>query len=292
MMAAISQKLPLVLRSAGVLLVIAGLQAWGFHRQAAPLIATAAEQLAALQHEAPNNSLMNESLQNLQAYWRAADDSLSRHQALELRDAVSQQFATEPVAAVSEFARVVQSLEAGAATNPETLADLKRQASRLDHMYTDHYAAAIHAGSDPAWYLQPTASFLNNDDTRNRSLALNHATYLSLIRDPAAAIEIYDELRSERRDDSVTTATLYGLARLQFDAFRVSKDSARFDDALRYARETVITDSDHELGKLFLDYLVSIDRQAVEVDAEALEGEGSGEGEGEQGAIAVQPEDF
>lgn len=292
MMAAISHKLPLVLRSAGVLLLLAGLQTWEFNRQVVPLITIAQEQLAALQHEAPNNRLMNESLQDLQAYWRVADDQLSRRQALELKDSVLQQFTTAPVAAVSEFARVVHSLEAGATSDPETLADLRRRASRLDHMYTDHYGVADHAVSHPAWYLQPTASFLNNDATRNRSLALNRATYLSLTRDPAAAIEILDALRSERSNDSVTAAALYGLARLQFDAFRFGKDPARFDDAVRYARQTVIEDPDHELGKLFLDYLVSIDRQAIEVDAETLEGEGSGEGEGEQGAIAVEPEDF
>ena len=292
MMAAIAQRLPLVLRWTGVLLLIAGLQTWGFHHQIVPLIAVAEEQLAALQHEAADNRLMNESLQSLQAYWRVAADELSRRQALELRDSVLQQFATEPVAAVSEFARVVHSLEAGTTADPETLAGVRRRASRLDYMYTDHYAVAINAMAHPAWYLQPTAAFLNNDDTRNRSLALNRATYLSLIRDPAAAIEILDELRRERGNDSVTAAALFGLARLHFDAFQVDKDPARFDEALRHTRQTVISNPDHELGKLFLDYLVSIDRQAIEVDAEALEGEGSGEGEGEQGAIALEPEDF
>lgn len=291
-MAAVSGRLPLVLRVAGIVLLLAGLQAWGFHRHIVPLLATADEQLSALQLEASDNRLMNDSLQSLQAFWRTASDDLARRQALELRDAVIEKFAAEPAAAVAEFARAIDGLDGGDADNPEAVAELRRQSLRLERMYADHYAAAIDAVSRPPWYLQPTAALLNNDATRRRSLDLNRASYLMLIRDPPGAIEILDALRSERSDDAVTAMALYGLARVHIDAFRVSKDSAHFDDALRYARQSVITDADHELGKLFLDYLVSVDRQAVEVDAESLEGEGSGEAEGERGAISAQPEDF
>lgn len=292
MMAAFNQRLPLALRVAGVVLLIVGLQALGFQRHVAPLIATAEEQLAALQLEASSHKLMNASLQTLQAYWRSAPDEVSRRQALDLRDSVLEQFAAEPAAAVAEFARVAESLGDDGGTTPEAVTELRRQAARLGHMYGDHYAAASAALSRPPWYLQPTAAFLNNDETRRRSLALNHASYLALVHDPAAAIEVLDALRSERSDDAVTATALYGLARVHFDAFRVSKDSAHFDDALRYARQSVIEGPEHALGKLFLDYLVSVDRQAVDVDAETLEGEGSGEAEGERGAISAQPEDF
>ena len=43
---------------------------------------------------------------------------------------------------------------------------------------------------------------------------------------------------------------------------------------------------------MFLDYLLSIDRHAVEADVTPLEGEGTGEGEGERGAIATDAGEF
>lgn len=287
---------PALLRIAGVLLLIAGLQAWGFNRQAAPQIAEAGEQLNLLQQEVPDNRLMNLSLRDLQAYWQTADDELVKRQVLELRDTVLQRFAADPAAAVGEFARVVDGFESRSAGEQEVLATLQRDVAQLELMYTDHFGAAIMAVSQPAWYLQPTASFLNKDRTQGRALNFNHALYLMHVRDTGAAVEILDELRrnadTESRADPLISKALFALSRLQYQAFRLEQEQAYFREALQYAQQSVRSDADNALAKLFLDYLLSVDRQATEVDTSPLEGEGSGEGEGERGAIATDTGEF
>lgn len=285
-------RVPLLLRWIGAVLLVAGLQAWGLQRQASPIIAVATEELGALRHEVTDNRRMNETLRSLQAYARATDDDLVRRQVLELRDAVLDRFGEDPAGSVAEIASVVAGFESRSGADGAPLAELRRHVMRLERMYTDHYRIAIDVVAHPAWYLQPTASFLNNDADRNRSLELNRAMYLALVREPGAAIEILDALRRESTDDAINARTLHVLARMQFDAYRGDKDPAHLQEALRLSRQAVVTDAHYELGKLFLDYLVSIDRQLVESDAEPAEGEGSGEGEGERGAIAVEPEEF
>ena len=71
---------PALLRSAGILLLIAGLQAWGYYRQASPLIEEAQQQLNLLQHEVPKNRLLNSAMHSLQEFWQATDDELTRRQ--------------------------------------------------------------------------------------------------------------------------------------------------------------------------------------------------------------------
>ena len=291
-MTAMTHRLPKLLLWIGVLLLVAGLQAWGFNRQTVPLIALAADELAALQHEVADNHLMNQSLRSLQSYSRTMEDALSQRQIIELRDYVLDNFGPDPAAAVATFANVVSSFQSRSVADQEALADLKRQVTRLQRMYTDHYASAIDAVSSPAWFLQPTAFFLTDDSKRDHALALNHALYFAHIRDAAAAIGILDALRAESEDDLLIARTLFLQARLQFDAYRAEKDPAYFRESLQYAQRSVMSDADHDLAKMFLDYLVSLDRQAIEVDVSPLEGEGSGEGEGERGAIATEPEEF
>ncbi len=281
-----------MLRFAGILLLLAGLQAWGFYRQASPLIAEAHEQLYLLQHEVPDNRLVNLSLQSLQAYWKAAEVDLTRRQVVELRDSVSRRFGADPAAAVREFARVVDGFESRSVAEQDVLATLQRQAVQLERMYTDHFNISIMAVSHPAWYLQPTAALLNNDQAQSRALEFNHALYLMHVRNTSAAVEILDDLRGNSADDSLRAKALFTLSRIQYQAFRLEKDPSYFRDALQLAQQSVRSDAGHALAKLFLDYLLSIDRQAVEVDVSPLEGEGSGEGEGERGAIATDPGEF
>ena len=291
-MNSIINRWPALLRFAGALLLIAGLQAWGFYQQASPLIAEAHEQLNQLQHEVPDHRLANLSLQSLQAYWTTAEVELTRRQVLELRDSVSQRFEADPAAAVREFARVVESFEPRSVAEQEVLATLQRQVAQLDRMYADHFEDAIAAVAHPAWYLQPTAAFLNNDPTRSRALAFNHALYLMHARNTSAAVEILNDLRGDSADRSLRAKALFTLSRLQYQAYRLENNPSYYQDALQLAQQSVRSDAGHALAKLFLDYLLSIDRQAVEVDVSPLEGEGTGEGEGERGAIASDPGEF
>ena len=291
-MMSIMNRWPALLRFAGVVFLVAGLQAWGFHRQASPLIEAAQEQLILLQHEMPDTRLVNLSLQSLQAYWKAAEVELTRRQVVELRDSVLQRFGTDPAAAVREFARVVDSFESRSVAEQDVLTTLLRQVVQLERMYSDHFDNAIMAVANPAWYLLPTAAFLNKDQARSRALAFNHALYLMHVRNTSAAVEILDDLRGNSPDESLRAKALFTLSRIQYQAFRLEKDPSYFQDALQLAQQSVRSDAGHALAKLFLDYLLSIDLHAVEVDVSPLESQGTGEGDGERGAIAADPGEF
>lgn len=282
------------LRVGGSVLIIAGLQAWGFNRQAAPLLEEAHTELVALQHELPDNRLMNQSLLSLQDYWRLTENELGKTKALALRDTVLQQFGSSPVEAVQEFARVVGEFEARSSAQQSALSSLQSNVAALERVYADHYGRAIMAVSYPAWYLQPTASFLNNNRSRNRALNFNHALYLSHVGDTTAAVELLDELRrnSDGVSDNLTPRISFVMSRLQYQAFQTELDPAYFRDAVQHAQQSVNSDATYTLPKLFLEYLLSIDRKAAEVDTSPLEGQGEGEGEGERGAIATDPGEF
>ncbi len=282
------------LRLLGALLLVAGLQAFAFNRSVAPVIDRAGEQLSALSLEVTDNRLVNQSLEALQDYLNSIDDELVRRQILELRDTVVQRFAADPASAVAEMARVSAGFEADSVIEQEALDALVGRVERINDLYTDHYAMAIAAVSYPAWYLQPTAAFLNNDAARNHALALDHALYLTLVRKTGDAQEALDRLRDapEYASGPLRAKLLYAFARLQFQAFQIEQDPAYFRDALQYTQQSLRADSDYSMAKMFLDFLLSTDRNSAQVDMSPLEGEGSGEGEGERGAIVTDPEDF
>jgi hypothetical protein len=282
------------LRIGGVFLLIAGLQAWGFNYQTRPLLADAHKQLTTLQQELPDNRLMNESLLGLQDYWRLADRESSKTKALALRDTVLQQFGAKPVAAVQEFARVVGEFEAQSSAQQSALASLQSNVAALESAYTDHYDRAIMAVSYPAWYLQPTASLLNNNRSLNQKLEFNHALYLSHVGDTTAAVEVLDILRRDSNEVSndLASRVSFVMSRVQFQAFQAEPDPAFFRDAVQHAQQSVNSDANYALPKVFLEYLLSIDRKSAAVDTSPLEGQGEGEGEGERGAIATDRGEF
>jgi tetratricopeptide (TPR) repeat protein len=288
-MSPIMNNWPTLLRYAGILLLVAGLQAWGFNRQVTPLVAEAHEQLLLLQNEVPANRLANLSLQSLQLYSNTTEAELTQRQVLELRDSVLHRFDADPQGAVSQFAQVVRDFESRTAAEQDVLSTLQRQTTQLERMYADHFDDTIIAVTHPAWYLQPTAAFLNNDQAQSQALQFNHALYLMHVRKTSAAVEILDSLRS---DEALQAKALFTLSRIQYRAFRLEKDPSYFQDALQLAQQSVRSDASHALAKLFLDYLLSIDQQAVEVDESPIDSEGTGEGEGERGAIGVDPGEF
>ena len=201
-----------------------------------------------------------------------------------------ERFDSDPAAAVHEFARVVGAFESRSITEQELLTTLQRQASRLERMYTNHFGNAISSVANPAWYLQPTAAFLNNK-ARSQALAFNHALYLMHVRSTSAAVEILDELRADSVEESLQSKALFTLSRLQYQAFQLENDPSYFQDALQLAQQSVRSDPGYSLAKLFLDYLLSVDTRS-EVEVSPREGDATGEGEGERGAIATDPGEF
>lgn len=286
-----SRKLTGWLRIAGILLVLAGAQAWLFGSQTSALIRAAEAHLASLREEQSGDRMLNSALRALQEYWRATNDELRKREILALRDTVLEDVGPDRIAAVRELVRVVRTFEP-TTDDDVVVVRLRREAERLDSLYTDHTGEALRAFTRPAWYLQPTASFLNNDRADLEALEFNHALYFMFVGDGAAASEILQQLRREAGGDARSGRVLFALSRLSFDAYLAEKDPHYFRESLDLARESVHRDPASDLPKLFLEYLVSLDRSVVEVNADTLEGLGSGEGQGERGSISNDSGEF
>lgn len=276
----------------GIAILIGGLQTCGFYRQAVPLIERAEENLSLLQQERPSNRLINAAMSDLRDYWRITDDESQKRQIVELRDALAQQFPENPVLAIDNSVRLMSSFEALSVVEQDILPTLQENFLRLQAIYADHYADAIAAVSNPPWYFWPLAPLLTMDPSIEQRLDFNHAHYLSLIGDLGTANSIYDELRQQVDAEEFESRVLFAQARLQFDAFRVEQNPEYFEQALQYAQQSLRQDATYELPKLFLEYLLSVEQQAIEVNNSPIEGQGTGEAEGERGAISTDATEF
>jgi hypothetical protein len=283
---------PSILKATGIVLLLAALQAFGFHLYLDPGITAAGENLARLQLEAPTHRLLNGALETLHDYWRTTADEVRKRQAAALRETVVRLFKDDPRAAVGEFARVAAALEPRSEVERDILDTLRQRLRRLEIVYADHYGNALARYADVPWYLQPGAALHKAGRPAEQALRLNHALYLMLIGDRRGASEIHSELRQSPHSERFRSRVLFAQARLQYDAWRAEPDAQYYDDAVQYARQSVQSDPDYDLPKLFLEFLLSFDGQAVEIDSTPVEGQGSGEAQGERGAISTDPREF
>ena len=76
------------LKGSGAVLIIFGLQAWGFYSLLGPRIEIADENLMALLEEVSANSLIDETLSTLRDYRRENDDGVRSRQILGLRQMI------------------------------------------------------------------------------------------------------------------------------------------------------------------------------------------------------------
>ncbi len=274
------------LKLIGTVLIIFGVQAWGFHSFVTPQIENADVNLIALLEEAPTNSLIDATLTTLRDYRRANDDEVQNRQILGLRETIVRGYRDDPRAVIDEALRISVGLNGDTDIEQELLATLRRNLLRLQAMYTDHYAEVIVRYSRAPLYLQPTAALLSLNRSSRERFEFNHALYRMLSGDHGAANSIYSELRRSTQDDLIISRALYGQARLQFEAFRIDGDPEYYRQARRYTQESLSNDPAQGVPKLFLEYLLSIDQQAVDIESAPEEGQGSGESEGERGSLS------
>lgn len=276
-----------ILTVAGVVLLVGGLQALAFNSRVTPKIDWATQNLALLQQEVPGNHLLDETLSLLRDYRRISSGEVRKRQVLQLRQRVIEQFQESPRLAIEGFGSVVAGFEAQSAAEQEMLDTLQRNLFRLNEMYADHFAEAIESHSNPPWYFQPVAAMSTIDDSSRQKLDFNHAHYLTLVGQRGAANTIYNDLRMNTGSDVFKSRILFAQSRLQYDAFRVEQDPEYLRQSLQHAQQSLRHDSAYDQPKLFLEYLLSIDLQEVEVEGSPIEGQGSGEAEGERGAIST-----
>lgn len=276
-----------ILKTIGILVLVAGLQAWGFYRNITPQIGKANQYLLLLQEEERGNHLLNTSLNALRDYRRISTDKMRQQQILQLREAVVRQFRGNPRLAIEEFVSVASGFEAQSTVEQELLTALQEDLSLLGEIYSDHFAAVTAQHTKPAWYFQPVASLVTMNSSGGYRLDFDHALYLMLVGERGAANAIYGDLRQEVSSDAFKSRILFAQSRLQYDAFRNEPDPEYHRQAVQYAQQSLRHDAVYELPKLFLDYLLAIDLQAVEVESTPMEGQGSGEAQGERGAIST-----
>ncbi len=274
------------LKGSGAVLIIFGLQAWGFYSLLGPRIEIADENLMALLEEVPANSLIDETLSTLRDYRRANDDEVRSRQILELRQRIVRAYHDNPRAVIDEAIRISAGFNPDSDIEQELLASLRRILLRLQAIYSDHYGEVISRYDRPPFYLQPTAALLAlNQSTRDR-LEFNHALYLMLSGNRSAANSMYSELRRSAGNDEIHARSLYAQARLQFEAFQIDADPEYYRQARRYTQESLSSDPTQGVPKLFLEYLLSIEQRTMDVESTPEEGQGAGEAEGERGSIS------
>jgi hypothetical protein len=278
------------LRIAGIALLLVGLQSLLFQRSIQSREAEARDNLERLRQEVVDTRLIDGALQALRDYWQLVADEARKRQALALRDAVHAGYRDDMRGTVEEFVRRVRELEATTATEREALAELRQRVSVLEQVYSDHYGPLVDRGS--AWYFQPAASLQPGQAGARQALALNHALYLMLVRDQAAANAILDELARNARSERFRSRVQHAQSRLQFEAYVLEPDPQYLGQSLQLARQSVASDADHTAAKLFLEFLLGVDRSARQLDTAPVQGQGAGEGEAERGAIATDAKEY
>lgn len=280
---------PRTLRVAGGALLIVGLQAWGFHHSVASQVERTSENLSALLEELPSNAGLNRALKLLRDIRRASADLDQNREVLALREFIVTEFREHPGDTLDEALRVASDFDGASEREVELIAALRVQLQHLRDMYSRANEDAVSAYLDAPFYLQPTAAFLAMTGTTRDRIELNEAMYLTLSGKREMAMPIFDELRRDTHSDEIRSRALFMLARLYFDSFRETGADDHFRQSREYTQQSLKLDSQQGLPKLFLEYLLSFDSQAMEIESAPEEGQGTGESQGERGSISSGP---
>jgi hypothetical protein len=92
-------------------------------------------------------------------------------------------------------------------------------------------------------------------------------------------------------DNAFLTVVHYAQARMLYDAFQSEGQFDYYQQAIQSLKESLRSNPEYGQPKLFLEYLLSLDRGSQEVNA-PVTGDGSGEAEGERGVISSAPPNF
>jgi tetratricopeptide (TPR) repeat protein len=281
-----------VLKIAGVILAIAGMQAYGFNRHFNPWLNQANQHLDRLAAEISANEQVDAVLGRLADLRRTTQNDTLRTEIVQTYERFIGEFPADPNTAIADFVRVVNiyavpqdSLEA------EILVTLKQELGRLQELYRDHYSELKSGFESPPIYLQPTAALLKRDGELARKIDFNHALYLSLTGDRTTANTIFNQLKSDQQDQQFMSLLHYAQARMLYDAFVAQNNMEYFQQAIQNLQESLRNDPGYGMPKLFLEYLLSMERSMQSEDI-PQQGEGSGEAEGERGVMSSHPPTF
>jgi tetratricopeptide (TPR) repeat protein len=286
------RRLPRILKIAGIIVLIAGLQTYGFYKYFNPRLQMANQNLDRLMNEVGTNDFVNSVLNNFGDLRRISDDDAYRGEIVQIYERFIGEFLENPLAAIDEFDRITATLSPPAgALGEESLARLRAGVEEMKSLYADHYAVIVDRLESPPLYLQPTASIIKNHDNFTQSVQLNHGMYLSVVGNRGEANTIFNDLKQADISDELLSVVHYAQARLLFDAFKTEGQFDYYQQAMQSLKQSLNSNPEYGQPKLFLEYLLSLERGSSEVNA-PVTGDGTGEAEGERGVISSAPPNF
>lgn len=285
-------RLPGILRITSIIMVIIGLQAYGFYNYFMPRVDSANQELDRLLDEVSTNSFVNEVLNDLGDLRRVSEDEPYRKEIVQIYERFIKDFLEDRREAIAELVRISGTLNTPPGPlGEESMATLSAGVEELQALYSDHYAGIIEQLDSPPIYLQPTASFIGDKHGLERDIHFNHGLYLSAVGDRGPANAVFNELKDSTVDKEFLAQVQYAQARLLYDAYQAEGQFDYYQQAIQSLKDSLRSNPDYGQPKLFLEYLLSLDRGSQEASA-PVTGDGTGEAEGERGVISSAPPNF
>ena len=280
------------LKFIGLIIIISGLQSYGFYNHFNSRINSANQNLDHLMDEVSNNNNVNKVLNNLADVRRASEDEAYSKEIVQIYERFIKDFLEDPRLAIEEFARITSTISTPPGPlGEESMATLRSGVSSIQDLYADNFQEIIDNLDGPPLYLQPTASIIKKNNSLYQNIMFNHAVYLSIVGDRGEANTIFNDLKKEELNSEFLSLIHYAQARLLYDAFQTEGQFDYYQQSIKTLKESMRQNPGYGQPKLLLEYLLSIDRGTQEVNA-PLTGDGSGEAEGERGVIASDPLNF
>jgi hypothetical protein len=280
------------LRIPGIIIVIAGLQAWGFYNHFVPALNDANTDLDQLMNEVSTNTQMDKVLRELDNFRRVAGDEALQKEVVLVYERFIKEFLENRMQGLDAFTKAVNGFPVPTATlGAESLARVKLELERVREIYGDHYTVLLADLDSPPVYLQPVAAFIKKDNPLVHKVRFNHAVYNSIVGDMAIANVTFNELKQEVKDPEFSSIIHFAQARMQYTAFKSEGKFEYFQQSIQNLQQSMRLDADYGLPKMLLEYLLSVQGGASS-ESSSVQGEGTGEAEGERGVISSAPSNF
>ena len=280
------------LRIPGIIVLVAGLQAWGFYNHFVPTLTDANADLDQLMNEVSSNTQMDKVLRELDNFRRVAGDEGLQKEVVVVYERFIKEFLENRIQGLDVFAKAVNAFPVPAATlGAESLARVKTELEQVREIYGDHYSGLLADLDSPPIYLQPTASILKKNNPLVQKVRFNHAVYNSIVGDMAVANITFNELKQEVKDPEFSSVIHFAQARMQYTAFKSEGKFEYFQQSIQNLQQSMRLDSYYGLPKMLLEYLLSVQGGASS-QSSSVQGEGTGEAEGERGVISSAPSNF
>lgn len=281
-----------LLRLLGIVVIVAGLQAYGFYSNYVPKVNAANQDLDQLTDEIATNSFTNKVLNNLGDLRRISEDEDYKNEIVQIYERFIGEFLEDRITTIDEFARITDTLDAPEGPlGEDSLTTVKNGVVELQKLYSDQYQPIIDSLESPPLYLQPTAALIKRGSSLQQNVMFNHGVYLSLVGDRSTANKLFNDLENMEVDNDFLAIIHYAQARMLYDAFQSEGQFDYYQQAIQSLKESLRKNPEYGQPKLFLEYLLSLDKGSQEVNA-PVTGDGSGEAEGERGVISSAPPNF